>query len=69
METQKEVKGESKGPPSEMKGRSSEEVLIAPGLNEAIGFLKEPRPLPAIPWTHVTVVSTVRVDSSALGAQ
>ena len=48
---------------------SSDEAFVAPGGNNGIGVIDQPSPLPPVPTTPVSAVSSSSDDASAGGAQ
>ena len=69
MELPTGVEGDTMRPTSAMQVSSWDEVFLAPGGNDGIGVLERPSPLPPIPTTPASAVSSSSDDASAAGAR
>ena len=69
MEAPTGVEGDTTRPTSAMQVSSSDKAFVAPGGNNGIGAIEHPSPLPPIPTTPVSAVSSSIDDASAGGAQ
>ena len=68
MEAPTGVEGDITRPTSAMQVSSSDEAFVAPGGNNGIGVIERPSPLPPVPTTPASAVSSSSDDASAGGA-